>query len=104
MTPAGTNVNEGDPMHNVNVQAVEQTAARATAWLADPKGVKPDSAMPKIPLTDAEIKDVVAYLKENPLLLLFLVAASGYLTRALPFSLPLAAAAASSHCSIKAEA
>ena len=31
MTPAGTNVNEGDPMHNVNVQAVEQTAARATA-------------------------------------------------------------------------
>lgn len=40
----------------------KMTAARATAWLADPKGVKPDSAMPKIPLTDAEIKDVVAYL------------------------------------------
>ena len=37
MTPAGANVNEGALMHNVNVQAVEQTAARATA---DPSAVR----------------------------------------------------------------
>lgn len=36
--------------------------AKVVAWLKDPVAVKPDSAMPKIPLTDAEIKDITGYL------------------------------------------
>lgn len=37
-------------------------AARLLAWLKDPKAVKPDTAMPKIPLTDAEARDLAAYV------------------------------------------
>ena len=40
---------------------------QTASWLADPKGVKPDSAMPKIPLTDAELRDVVAFLHDREL-------------------------------------
>lgn len=40
----------------------KMTPSRVTLWLTDPKAVKPDSAMPKIPLSEAEVKDVVAYL------------------------------------------
>ena len=36
--------------------------ARLVAWLKDPTAVKADSAMPKIALTDAEVKDIAAYL------------------------------------------
>jgi mono/diheme cytochrome c family protein len=36
--------------------------ARLVAWLKDPTAVKPDSAMPKIALTDAEVKDIAGYL------------------------------------------
>jgi mono/diheme cytochrome c family protein len=38
------------------------TKAKLTAWLQDPKGVKPDTAMPKIALSDAETKDLAAYI------------------------------------------
>ncbi len=38
------------------------TAAKTIAWLADPKAIKPDTAMPKIALTPAETKDLAAYL------------------------------------------
>ena len=38
------------------------TPARVIAWLTDPKAVKPDSDMPKIALTDAEVKDLAAYI------------------------------------------
>jgi nitric oxide reductase subunit C len=31
-------------------------------WLLDPQSVKPGTAMPKLPLTDAERKDIIAYL------------------------------------------
>ena len=44
-----------------------QTRAQTASWLADPKGVKPDSAMPKIPLTDTELRDVVAFLHDREL-------------------------------------
>jgi mono/diheme cytochrome c family protein len=37
-------------------------AARLIAWLKDPTAVKADSAMPKIVLTDAEVKDIAGYL------------------------------------------
>lgn len=42
-------------------------AAELAAWLADPKAVKPDTAMPLTPLTPAEIKDISAYLLQTPL-------------------------------------
>lgn len=38
------------------------TPEKLLAWLADPKAIKPDTTMPKIPLTPEEAKDVVAYL------------------------------------------
>ena len=37
---------------------------KMTAWLKDPKAVKPDSAMPKIALSPEEVKDLVAYLTQ----------------------------------------
>ena len=41
--------------------------ARLVAWLKDPKAVKPDSAMPKIDLTDTEIRDLAGYILASPL-------------------------------------
>ncbi|MBX3222366.1 MAG: c-type cytochrome [Labilithrix sp.] len=38
------------------------TAARLVAWLDDPKGIKPDTPMPKPALSAAEVKDLAAYL------------------------------------------
>ena len=38
------------------------TPEKLLAWLKDPKAVKADTTMPKIPLTDEEAKDAVAYL------------------------------------------
>lgn len=40
------------------------SAPKMTAWLTDPKAVKPDSAMPKIALTPEEVKDIVGYLTQ----------------------------------------
>jgi cytochrome c2 len=40
------------------------SALKMTAWLTDPKAVKPDSAMPKIDLTPEEVKNLVAYLTQ----------------------------------------
>lgn len=36
--------------------------ATMVAWLRDPKGLKPDTPMPRIPLTEDEARDVVTYL------------------------------------------
>ncbi len=36
--------------------------SRLVAWLKDPVAVKSDSAMPKIALTDAEVRDIAGYL------------------------------------------
>lgn len=38
------------------------TATKMMAWLADPKAVKPDTPMPKVNLSPAEVKDLAAYL------------------------------------------
>lgn len=38
------------------------SAEKMIAWLKDPKAVKPDSAMPTIALTDAEVVDLAGYL------------------------------------------
>jgi len=38
------------------------TAASLLAWLKDPQALKPDSAMPKIALSDSEAKDIAAYI------------------------------------------
>src|SRR5262249_13600649 len=38
------------------------TAQKLIAWLEDPKGVKSDTAMPKIALAKEEVKDLAAYL------------------------------------------
>lgn len=47
---------------DLRVTRERMTPARLVAWLKDPKAVKPDSAMPKIALTDAEAKDLAAFL------------------------------------------
>lgn len=45
----------------VNTRA-RMPVSRLIAWLKDPAGVKSDTAMPKIALTDAEVKDIAGYL------------------------------------------
>lgn len=47
---------------DLRVTRDRMTAAMLTAWLKDPKAVKPDTPMPKIALTDAEVRDLAAYL------------------------------------------
>jgi cytochrome c5 len=39
-------------------------AAKMIAWLQDPKGVKPDTPMPKAALTPTEARDLAAYILE----------------------------------------
>jgi hypothetical protein len=38
------------------------TPAALVAWLRDPVAVKADSAMPRIPLSDAEVRDLAGYI------------------------------------------
>jgi mono/diheme cytochrome c family protein len=47
---------------DLRVTRERMTPARLVAWLADPKRVKPDSAMPRIVLTGEELKDLAGYL------------------------------------------
>jgi mono/diheme cytochrome c family protein len=47
---------------DLRVVRERMTAAKLTLWLTDSKAVKPDSAMPKIALTPAEVKDLAGYL------------------------------------------
>jgi mono/diheme cytochrome c family protein len=47
---------------DLRVTRDRMTPAKLVAWLEDPKAVKSDSAMPKIALTAAEIKDVAGYI------------------------------------------
>ena len=47
---------------DLRVARERMSAAKLVAWLSDPKGVKADTAMPKIALTPAEVKDVAAYI------------------------------------------
>jgi nitric oxide reductase subunit C len=39
-------------------------AANINRWLHDPKAVKPDAKMPKLPLTDAQIDELTAFLSQ----------------------------------------
>jgi hypothetical protein len=41
--------------------------AGLVAWLKDPTAVKPDSAMPKVALTDTDVRDIAGYLLTAPL-------------------------------------
>jgi cytochrome c1 len=43
------------------------TAKKLIGWIQNPQGVKPDTLMPKIPLTDDEARDIAAYLFMTPL-------------------------------------
>ncbi len=47
---------------DLRVTRERMTPGRLVTWLKDPKGVKTDSAMPKIPLSDAEVRDVAGYI------------------------------------------
>ncbi len=44
-----------------------QTPSQTTRWLRDPHSVKSDSAMPRVPLTDSEVKNLVAFLHKREL-------------------------------------
>jgi nitric oxide reductase subunit C len=37
--------------------------SQMTAWLKDPPTIKPGTAMPKLPLTDAQVTELVDYLQ-----------------------------------------
>lgn len=39
-----------------------KTAAEITAWLRDPPGVKPGTAMPKLPLSEGQLDELTAFL------------------------------------------
>lgn len=47
---------------DLRVVRERMTPAKLVAWLADPRAVKPDAAMPKIDLSRDEVRDVAAYL------------------------------------------
>lgn len=47
---------------DLRVTRDRMSPAKLVAWLKDPKSVKSDSAMPKIALSDAEVKDLAGYL------------------------------------------
>ena len=40
------------------------TAARMSAWLSDPRAIKPDTPMPKVALSQTEIRDLVGYIQD----------------------------------------
>lgn len=42
--------------------AIENTPENLAAWLADPPAIKPGTAMPNLPLSEADIANLVAYL------------------------------------------
>ncbi len=44
-----------------------QLPSQTAAWLRDPIAVKADSAMPRIPLTEAEVQSLTAFLHTRPL-------------------------------------
>lgn len=47
---------------DLRTSRTRSTPAKVIAWLLDPVAVKADSAMPKIPLTKTEARDIAAYL------------------------------------------
>lgn len=47
---------------DLRVTRDRMSASRLVAWLKDPKAVKSDSAMPKIALSDTEVRDLTGYL------------------------------------------
>jgi hypothetical protein len=47
---------------DLRVTRDRMTPAKVVMWLTDPKALKPDSDMPKIALTDSEIKDLAGYI------------------------------------------
>jgi len=47
---------------DLRTSRARSTPAKLVAWLLDPIAVKADSAMPKIPLTRSEARDIAAYL------------------------------------------
>lgn len=47
---------------DLRVARERMSAAKMVAWLADPRAVKPDSAMPKIALAAAEVRDLAGYI------------------------------------------
>ncbi len=57
---AGKMASQGGSLDGV---ATKHDDAWLTAYLKDPKSQKPDSKMPKLPLTDGQIADLIAALK-----------------------------------------
>jgi cytochrome c oxidase subunit II len=46
-------------------EVIENTPENLAAWLDDPQAIKPGTAMPNLPLSDAEIQHLVAFLLDN---------------------------------------
>ena len=42
---------------------IPNTPARMREWIRDPQGVKPGNTMPAVPLTDAQLSQLVDYLE-----------------------------------------
>ncbi len=43
--------------------SARKNAQEMTAWLKDPQKIKPGTTMPKLPLTDSQINELVSYLQ-----------------------------------------
>ncbi|GAB4563040.1 MAG: hypothetical protein Fur0016_31030 [Anaerolineales bacterium] len=51
---------------NLDDAARRESAETLFNWLANPRGVKANTAMPNFHLSDSEIQAIIAYLKSNP--------------------------------------
>jgi cytochrome c2 len=63
----GADANVGPALHGIADRTyiggvLQNTPQNMARWLSDPPGVDPMTAMPNLKLTDAEVKDVAAYL------------------------------------------
>ena len=48
-----------------DLTAYRNDAEFLRAWLADPKALRPDTTMPDMDLSEAEIEDLIAFLNEE---------------------------------------
>ncbi len=54
----------GDTGPNLDTVGARRDAAYIEKWLRDPSSIKPDALMPKLPLSDSDIKELTAFLSQ----------------------------------------
>jgi cytochrome c oxidase subunit 2 len=59
---AGPDLTHMGARETIGAGVLPSDVARMRAWLADPQRFKPGSLMPRVPLTDADLDALAAYL------------------------------------------